>query len=75
MKFVIYTASCTGNAANCDYPYKVEVDSPQVLQEQSKKTMSVLPIKITTEAKTILFHPTLSSWTWIMTIQKMRWSL
>ena len=37
MKFVIYTASCTGNAANCDYPYKVEVDSPQVLQEAVKK--------------------------------------
>ena len=37
MKFVIYTASCSGNAANCDYPYKVEVDSPQVLQEAVKK--------------------------------------
>lgn len=37
MKFVIYTANCTGNAANCDYPHRVEVDSPQVLQEAVKK--------------------------------------
>lgn len=37
MKFVIYTANCTGNASNCDYPHKVEVDNPQVLQEAVKK--------------------------------------
>lgn len=37
MNFIIYTANCTGNAANCDYPNIVEVDSPQVLQEAVKK--------------------------------------
>ncbi len=37
MNFVIYTASCTGNAANCDYPNKVEVDNPQVLRAAVKK--------------------------------------
>ena len=37
MKFVIYTASYTGNAANCDYPFKMEVDSPKALQEAVKK--------------------------------------
>lgn len=29
MNFVIYTADCTGNKANCDYPHRVEVDSLQ----------------------------------------------
>lgn len=37
MNFVIYTADCTGNKANCDYPHRVEVDSPEVLQEAVKK--------------------------------------
>lgn len=37
MNFVIYTADCTGNKANCDYPHRVEVDSSDVLQEAVKK--------------------------------------
>ena len=37
MNFVIYTANCTGNAANCDYPHRVEVDSPEALKEAVKK--------------------------------------
>lgn len=37
MNFVIYTADCTGNKANCDYPHRVEVDGPEVLQEAVKK--------------------------------------
>ena len=37
MNFVIYTADCTGNKANCDYPHRVEVDSPDVLQKAVKK--------------------------------------
>ena len=37
MKFVIYTANCTGNAANCEYPHKVDVDNPNVVQEAVKK--------------------------------------
>ena len=37
MNFVIYTADCTGNKANCDYPHRVEVDSADVLQEAVKK--------------------------------------
>lgn len=37
MNFVIYTADCTGNKANCDYPHRVEVDSPDFLQEAVKK--------------------------------------
>ena len=37
MNFIIYTANCTGNKANCDYPHRVEVDSPDVLQEAVKK--------------------------------------
>lgn len=37
MNFVIYTANCTGNAANCDYPNKVVVDSEQTLKEAVKK--------------------------------------
>lgn len=53
MNFVIYTADCTGNKANCDYPHRVEVDGPEVLQEAVKKIMSALNIKVTTEARTI----------------------
>lgn len=37
MNFVIYTANCTGNAVNCDYPHRVEVDSPEALKEAVKK--------------------------------------
>ena len=37
MKFVIYTANCTGNAANCDYPNKVVVEDEQILKEAVKK--------------------------------------
>lgn len=37
MKFVIYTANCTGNAANCEYPHKIDIDNPKVLQEAVKK--------------------------------------
>ena len=37
MNFVIYTASCTGNAANCDYPNKVVVNSPEALKAAVKK--------------------------------------
>lgn len=37
MNFVIYTANCTGNAANCDYPNKVIVDNEQTLKEAVKK--------------------------------------
>ncbi|MCP1110556.1 hypothetical protein [Ohessyouella blattaphilus] len=37
MKFVIYTADCTGKKANCDYPHRGEVDGPEVLQEAVKK--------------------------------------
>lgn len=53
MNFVIYTADCTGNKANCDYPHRVEVDSADVLRKQSKKIMFALSIKVTTEARTI----------------------
>ncbi|MDD6485272.1 MAG: hypothetical protein PUF72_12035 [Clostridiales bacterium] len=37
MKFVIYTANCTGNAANCEYPHKIDIDNPKALQEAVKK--------------------------------------
>lgn len=37
MQFTIYTANCIGNAANCDYPNKVEVSSQEALQEAVKK--------------------------------------
>ena len=36
MNFVIYTAACTGKAANCDYPNRVEVTGPGVLKEAVK---------------------------------------
>lgn len=56
MNFVIYTADCTGNKANCDYPHRVEVDSADVLQEAVKKDhvcAEYMSIKVTTEARTI----------------------
>ena len=37
MKFVIYTANCTCNVANCDYPNKVVVDNEQALKDAVKK--------------------------------------
>lgn len=37
MNFVIYTADCTGNKANCDYPHRVEVDGPEVLKDAVRK--------------------------------------
>ena len=33
MKLVIYTADCCGNAANCEYPNKVEVTNAAELAE------------------------------------------
>lgn len=37
MQFTIFTANCTGNASNRDYPNKVEVTSAEALQEAVKK--------------------------------------
>lgn len=37
MQFTIFTANCSGNAGNCDYPNKVEVSSAQALQDAVKK--------------------------------------
>ena len=37
MQFTIFTANCSGNAGNCDYPNKVEVSSAQDLQDAVKK--------------------------------------
>lgn len=37
MQFTIFTANCTGIASNCDYPNKVIVNKPEVLQEAVKK--------------------------------------
>ena len=54
MNFVIYTADCTGNKANCDYPHRVEeLMGQRFSRKQSKKIMSALNIKVTTEARTI----------------------
>lgn len=53
MNFVIYTADCTGNKANCDYPHRVEEIVLMFSRKQSKKIMFALSIKVTTEARTI----------------------
>ena len=37
MKFTIFTANCTGNASNRDYPNKVEIANPEALQEAVKR--------------------------------------
>ena len=37
MQFTIFTANCSGNAGNCDYPNKVEIGSAQALQQAVKK--------------------------------------
>lgn len=37
MQFTIFTANCTSNASNRDYPNKVEVSSLEALQEAVKK--------------------------------------
>lgn len=37
MQFTIFTANCTGNASNRDYPNKVEIASPEVLQKAVKR--------------------------------------
>ena len=37
MQFTIFTANCSGNAGNCDYPNKVEISSAQALQQAVKK--------------------------------------
>lgn len=37
MQFTIYTANCTGNASNRDYPNRVDIKSPESLQEAVKK--------------------------------------
>lgn len=37
MNFVIYTANCTGNAANCIYPKRIEVTSPEILKDAVRK--------------------------------------
>ena len=36
MQFTIFTANCTGNASNRDYPNKVEIASQEALQEAIK---------------------------------------
>lgn len=37
MQFTIYTANCTGNASNSDYPNRVDIKSPESLQKAVKK--------------------------------------
>ena len=37
MQFTIYTANCTGNTSNNDYPNKVDIKSPESLQKAVKK--------------------------------------
>lgn len=37
MQFTIFTANCTGNASNRDYPNKVEIARPEVLQKAVKR--------------------------------------
>lgn len=37
MQFTIYTANCTGNASNSDYPNRVDIKSPESLQKEVKK--------------------------------------
>ena len=37
MQFTIFTANCSGNAGNCDYPNEVEIGSAQALQQAVKK--------------------------------------
>lgn len=49
MKFTIYTANCTGNTSNNDYPNRVDINSPESLRMQSKKIMRAQFIRITVE--------------------------
>lgn len=36
-QFTIYTANCTGNTSNSDYPNRVDIKSPELLQKAVKK--------------------------------------
>ena len=42
MQVTIFTANCIGQAANCSYPNRVTVSTPEQLREEMQKLDEVL---------------------------------
>lgn len=55
MQVTIFTANCIGQAANCSYPNKVTVVTPEQLREAVRQIMFAQSTKGTIEVLVISF--------------------